>query len=319
MNKKLFSVVLVFIMLFTFMTSCETVTVTNNSGVSSVAVKENSSSASSIISSQTESDITSSDSAGEKKLLVVDFIDVGQGDGILIKTPEEKFILVDCGPAEAEESFINHLKSKSVKEIEYAFFTHPHADHIGNAEKVLKEFKVKNVYMPDATTTTKTFSGLLNELGKQTDIKVTQAKAGQKITLGDVKLDILSPTGGKYSDLNEYSIVFKLTYGEKSILFTGDAYIKNEKEMMDAGYDLKADILKVGHHGSDSSTSTEFLNAVKPKYAVISCGKDNSFDHPHKSTRQNLANVNAKIYRTDEQGTITVYSNGTEIVIKTGK
>jgi competence protein ComEC len=112
--------------------------------------------------------------------LTVYFIDVGQGDGILIKTPDDKYILVDSGPSDAEEQFINFLESKSVQEIEYAFFTHPHADHIGNAAKFLKEFKVKNVYMPDVSTTTKTFSNMLGELEKQKDIKVTQAKAGQK-------------------------------------------------------------------------------------------------------------------------------------------
>lgn len=312
---------MVFVLIFSFTTSCDLANKTDASSQeqSSAADKDTSSATFSIISSQANAHVSSEESASKSGLLVVNFIDVGQGDGILIRTPDDKFILVDCGPAEAEQSFINFLKSQSVREFEYVFFTHPHADHIGNAVKVLQEFKVKNVYMPNATTTTKTFTNLLNELDKRKDIKVTEAKAGQKITVGDVKIDILSPSKDKYSDLNEYSIVFKLTYKEKSILFTGDAYIENEKEMIAAGYDLKADILKVGHHGSDSSTSTEFLNAVKPKYAVISCGVDNSFGHPHKSTRENITNAGAKLYRTDEDGTITLYTNGTEIVIKSEK
>lgn len=315
LNKKLFAFILAFVLIFTF-TSCG-VPNTDISEAPSVAA-ETSSAAVSAVSSKAVSN-TSSAASSENKLLTVYFIDVGQGDGILIKTPDGKTILVDSGPAEAQEKFISFLKSKSVQEIEYAFFTHPHADHIGNAERVLKEFKVKNVYMPDATTTTKTFTNMLNELEKQKDIKVTQAKAGQKISIGEVKIDILSPSKSKYSDLNEYSIVFKLTYKEKSILFTGDAYIANEKEMIAAGYDLKADILKVGHHGSDSSTSDEFLNVVKPEYAVISCGKDNIYDHPHKSTRDRILNADIRLFRTDYDGTITLYSNGTEIIIKSEK
>ncbi|HOJ48037.1 MAG TPA: ComEC/Rec2 family competence protein [Bacillota bacterium] len=323
MNKRLLAFLLVFILIFSFAASCDFApTVDVGSQASSAAESRTASSAaSSAISSQAGAHVSSEESASENesRLLVVSFIDVGQGDGILIRTPDDKFILVDCGPAEAEKSFIAFLKSQNVREFEYVFFTHPHADHIGNAVKVLQEFKVKNVYMPDAATTTKTFTNLLNELDKQKDIKITQAKAGQKITVGEVNIDILSPSKDKYGDLNEYSIVFKLTYKENSILFTGDAYIKNEKEMIAASYDLKADILKVGHHGSDSSTSTEFLNAVQPKYAVISCGLDNSFGHPHKSTLERIASAGAKIYRTDNDGTITLYANGVEIVIKSEK
>ena len=166
--------------------------------------------------------------------------------------------------------------------------------------------------MPKRTATTKTFEDVINAI-KSKGLKVTTPTPGKSFKLGQATCTILAPNGSGYEDVNNESIVIKLTFGSNSFLFTGDAEDVSEKEMLSKGYDLKADVLKIGHHGSSSSTSQEFLNKVNPKYAVVSVGKGNSYGHPHKENMDRLKAKNISVYRTDECGTIVAISNGKTI------
>lgn len=179
-------------------------------------------------------------------------------------------------------------------------------------DAVVNMFKVGKVYMPKVTTT-KTYEDVITAI-KNKGLSIDTSIPGTTVDLDpDVKLEILAPNADTYEDLNNYSIVFKLTYGGKSFLFTGDAEDVSEKEMISKGYDLKADVLKVGHHGSNSSTTSEFLSAVSPQYAVISVGKDNDYGHPTQATLDKFKNAGIAVYRTDENGTVVATCDGNSI------
>lgn len=245
-------------------------------------------------------------------LLKVHYIDVGQGDSELIQTPDNKTILIDAGTNASTTSLVNYLKSQKVSKIDYLVLTHPHEDHIGGADVVIKDFDIVNIYMPKTTATTNTFEDVVNAI-KAKGLKASQPAPGTSFTLGAASFTILGPINPDPDDLNTYSIVLKLTYGRNSFLFTGDAQTSNEKDMIDAGYDISAEVLKVGHHGSNTSTSQDFLDAVNPKNAVISCAIGNDYGHPHQDTMDKLAAKNIPVYRTDECGTIVATSDGSRI------
>ncbi len=250
----------------------------------------------------------SSDECKTAEQVEVCFFDVGQGDCILISTPAGKHILIDSGTLESKDKVMGFLSNKGVKEIEYAFFTHPHADHIGAADEIINRLDVKNVYMPDAAATTMVFERLLEALESKESVNVVKAHAGKIIELDSLIFEILSPIKNDYYELNQFSIVIKMTHGENVFLFMGDATTENEEEMQNAGMELDADIIKVGHHGSAGSTSVDFLDAVTPKIAVISVGANNDYSHPADSIIEKLNDI--KTYRTDIDGTIIVYSGG---------
>lgn len=244
------------------------------------------------------------------------FVYVGQGDSTLIMC-EEGNILIDAGPFDAKEDLVAHLKESGVKEIEYCILTHPHEDHIGGAREVIKNFDVKNVIMTDRTADTKTYLNLLTAL-EESDARVMKAEIGDTYSVGDFGFEILAPfdTGSKV-DTNDTSIVVRATFGGTSMLFTGDAESGVESELVDAyGVGLRSDLLKVGHHGSKTSSSQEFLDAVDPEFAVISCGIDNSFAHPHRETLDKLDKMNVKTFRTDKSGTIVLVCDGKTFYLK---
>lgn len=245
--------------------------------------------------------------------LKVHFINVGQGDSEFIQTPSGKTMLIDAGTNEAGNSVVSYLKNLGISKIDILVGTHPHEDHIGGMDNVINNFDIGQFYMPKVTTTTKTFEDVLTA-AKSKGLSIITAKAGITLDLGsDIKAEMLAPNSTKYDDLNNYSAVIKLTYGNTSFLFTGDASAQSEEEMLNKGYDLKANVLKVGHHGSSSATTLPFLQAVNPKYAVISCGKNNDYGHPHKETMDKLKNAGVIVYRTDECGTIVATSDGNNI------
>ena len=190
--------------------------------------------------------------------------------------------------------------------------THTKRDHIGSLDSVINTFDIGKVYMPKVTTTTKTFEDVVDAI-KNKGLKITTFIAGTSFKLGEAICTIIAPNSGTYKDLNNYSIVLKLTYKNNSFLFTGDAEGVSEQEMLSKGYDLKADVLKVGHHGSANSSTESFIKKVNPKYAVISVGKGNEYGHPAKSTLDRLSAFKIQIYRTDLSGTITATSDGTTI------
>ncbi|MHB9146795.1 MAG: ComEC/Rec2 family competence protein [Symbiobacteriia bacterium] len=240
--------------------------------------------------------------------LEVDFIDVGQADSILVRQGDHA-MLVDAGNNADAATVTGYLTKRGVKRLEVVVGTHPHEDHIGSLDKVIESFAVREVIMPKATTTTKTFSDVIAAI-RAKGLSVTTPVPGNSFKLGDATVTILAPNSAKYDDLNNYSVALRVVYGETSFLLTGDAQALSEAEMLASGRTLKADVLKVGHHGSVSSTTEAFLSAVAPKYAVISVGKDNDYGHPSRSMMQRLKARGIPVYRTDESGTIVAVSDG---------
>lgn len=242
--------------------------------------------------------------------LYVIFLDVGQADCIFVRLPDGKTALIDAGNNDDEIKIISFLKHHNIQKIDYLFGTHPHEDHIGSLDSIIYNFEIGKIFMPKVTTTTKTFKDVLEAISKK-NLKITVAKAGMEIAPAkDVKMEILAPNSQSYEDLNNYSIVLKITYKNTSFLLTGDAESLSEREMLSKKFNLKADVLKVAHHGSSSSTSLEFLKAVSPKYAVISYGKGNDYGHPHKETISKLIKMKIKILTTAEYGDIIFKSDG---------
>lgn len=248
----------------------------------------------------------------------VHFINVGQGDSILIQV-NNKNLLIDSGPKESKKNLISYLNDLNIKKIDFLIATHPHEDHIGNMDEVIKKYDIKAFYSPKVTTTTKSFESMIDAL-KSKNLKINILKSGPtSIDLGEnTTISILSPNKDKYisgntENINNYSPVILIKFGENKFLFTGDAEKEVEKDILSSNVDIKADVLKVGHHGSSTSTSEEFLNAVNPSIAVICVGEDNSYGHPHKETLTLLNSKKIKTLRTDLNGNIVLSSDGKSI------
>lgn len=268
------------------------------------------------LSGKNEVITVSSGEAGSYPLEVY-FADVGQGDGTVIKN-NDVFIVIDGGEKSSADAFTGLISSLGAKDIDLYVATHPHSDHIGAAAAVLDEFNVKTVMTTTFSDinmpTTKTYETFLTAVDEE-DCDVIFAEPGESYTFGDMTLDIFAPNE-ETSDYNNMSVVLKLTYGKTSFLFTGDAEKKSEELMLQNGFDLSADVLKMGHHGSSTSSSPDFFNAVSPRIAVISCGQNNSYGHPHRETISLLESSGTKYYRTDEDGTVVIYSDGKSIFVK---
>lgn len=248
--------------------------------------------------------------------LEVHFIDVGQADSILIKTGSNA-MLIDAGNNDDSNLVVNYIKSRGIRKLDYVIGTHPHEDHIGGLDAVIDSFDIGKVLMPKQKSTTKTFEDVLESIQSK-GLKVTTPKVGDTYELSEAKWSILAPNKEQYEETNNASIVIKLEFGNNSFIFTGDAEEISELEMLQTG-DLKSDVLKVGHHGSNSSTSIDFLNEVNPTYAVISVGLDNSYGHPHLEVMERLNNKNIEILRTDELGTIIITSDGNTVSVLNDK
>jgi competence protein ComEC len=248
-------------------------------------------------------------------VIEVHFIDVGQGDSILIESNNAS-MLIDAGENNKGSTVVNYLKAHGIEKLDYVIGTHPHSDHIGGLDTVIKAFPVDKVILPSVTHTTNTFEDVLDAITDK-NLKLTKAQAGDQYSLGLANFTIISPDSNTYEDLNNYSVVIRLTYGDTSFLLTGDAEKLSEKAMVKSGYNLSADVLKLGHHGSSYSSGADFLDDVNPSYAVISVGKDNQYGHPHVETIQTMMDRNIKLYRTDEQGTIVFTSDGNTISVNT--
>ncbi|HHU31459.1 MAG TPA: MBL fold metallo-hydrolase [Clostridia bacterium] len=247
--------------------------------------------------------------------LKVHFLDVGQADSILVQS-REHFMLIDAGNNNDAEFIVKYLKDQGVTKLDYVIGTHPHEDHIGSLDVVIDTFEIGKVFMPKVTHTTKTFEDVLLAIQNKS-LKINSPEPGSVFVLGDAEFTILAPNSKSYKDLNNYSLVIKLVHGKNSFLFTGDAEDVSEKEILEAGWDVVSDVLKVGHHGSSSSTTSVFLNEVNPTYAVISLGEGNDYGHPHKETLAKLTKKGVKIFRTDQQGTIIASSDGQTLKFKT--
>ena len=247
--------------------------------------------------------------------LRVHFIDVGQGDSILIQTPHNREnILIDGGSREAGQLVADYLKNHGVEKINLLIATHPHEDHIGGLVLLLKTFPVEKIIDSGKKHSSNTYKNYLRTILNQ---KIPLEIANdQKFTWEDgLELSILGPIKKDYEEINNYSVVAKLVYGQVSFLFTGDMEKQAERDILDK--DLGSTILKVGHHGSRSSTSAHFLRKVNPEAAVISLGVNNDYGHPHEITLKKLEKAKVKVYRTDLQGTIQVITDGKQYQIKT--
>lgn len=258
-------------------------------------------------------DSTKSDKidAKVKENFSVSFIDVGQADSVLIRNGNYN-MLIDAGNNEDGEKLVNYFKSLGIEEFTYVFATHPHEDHIGGMDDIINNFKIDNYYMSNKLSTTKTFMDVLDALDGR-NLKYTVPKKNDTLKLGDANIKVIYP-GDDKSNINDSSIVLKITYGKNSFLLTGDATSNVERKIYNE--DIKSDVLKVAHHGSSYSSTDVFLDKVKPYYAVISVGKNNIYNHPSNKTLEKLNKRNIKTYRTDLDGTIVFISDGDNLSVK---
>lgn len=245
----------------------------------------------------------------ESPELIVHFIDVGQGDCTLIESKGE-YLLIDAGPDNMGTKIQKYLNDVGVSKIDYLILTHPDSDHIGSVDVIATKFDIGKIYMSSFIKDNKYYHDMLDAFANK-NLKWGIPKEGDSFELGDAQVSIIHSK--EYEDPNNSSLCIKVTCGETSFLFAGDAESTAEKDMLDQDVDLSATVYHVSHHGSYTSSSEEFLKRVNPEYAVVSCAKDNEYDHPHQETLDKLRGQNVALFRTDLQGGITAYSDGKEI------
>ena len=249
-------------------------------------------------------------------LLKVHYLDVGQGDSIFVELPNNETMLIDAAESYQSENIINYLKNLNYQKKDYVIGTHPHTDHIGGLKDIINTFEIGKIYMPKVVSTTKTYESLLMAI-KDKNLKINTAKAGTSIIDTDaLKINILAPNSETYTELNNYSVVTKITYGTTKFLFMGDAEKLSENEIKE---NVTADVIKIGHHGSNTSSSIDFIKKVNAKYGIISVGLNNKYNLPKEETITNWENSGTKIYLTSTNGTIRASSDGTNIKIESEK
>lgn len=247
--------------------------------------------------------------------LEIHMIDVGQGESILIVTPNDKTILIDAGESSQGKKVKSYLRKNYISKIDLLIGSHPHADHIGGLAEIINNFEIGQIIMPEKLHTTVTFEKLLSTIESK-GLAISPPPVGNVIEFDtDINLHFLGPLKDYGDNLNLWSLVFRLDYKNNSFLFTGDMEELAETDLINTYgmVDLNADVLNIGHHGSSTSTTQEFLNHVNPEIALISLGKDNSYGHPHKEVMERLMASDILIYRTDLQGTVVIISDGYEI------
>lgn len=250
-------------------------------------------------------------------VLEVHFIDVGQGDAMLIKQGSHSMV-IDAGDNHYGDTVVDYLRQENIKNVDYVIGTHPHADHIGGLDDVINTFGVKSVILPNKIHTTKTFEDVLKAIESK-GLKITTPVVGKQYELGQAKFTILAPNGSGYSNLNEYSVSIIIEFGDNSFVLTGDTETKGEQEIVNNGLKLDADVMKAGHHGSNTSNTDKFLDRVNPDYVVIQVGEGNKYNHPDKDIMDKFEQRGIQIYRNDLHGSIVAISDGTNIKFTTRK
>ncbi len=251
-----------------------------------------------------------------EKDLRVHFIDVGQGDAILIQSPGGENILIDGG--ERQAGIMRYLKKNKVKKLDVLVATHPHSDHIGGLIEVLQETRVKKVLANGQIHTTKTYEEFLEAIDKS-GAEFHEARRGDEIIVGNMTFKVLHPIQPFFEDMNNNSIALQLLYNKVSFLFTGDIDEEAEQSIISSANNLESTILNISHHASKKANSQAFLAAVSPEVAIYTAGKDNPYGHPHRETIFKLKSMNIRIYGTDINGTIIISTDGVSYTVKTGK
>lgn len=243
-------------------------------------------------------------------------IDVGQGDSMLLQTKDAN-ILIDAGPGSSKKGLVSYLNNLDIDTIDLFVMTHPHEDHLGGAPEIFKNFDVSTVMMPDAYSSSKYFENILDAI-ENNDIEVIIPERGETFKFGKLELTVLAPGAGKYEETNNYSIVLKVTYEDTAFMFTGDAEALSEYEILEnfESEFLKCDFIKAGHHGSVTSNTYDFITAVSPQYAAITCGEDNSYGHPHREVRELFEELGIAYTRTDKDGSSVYISDGQKLTLK---
>lgn len=314
-NKSIFSIILMLVLCFS-LCACDSdsliekydiVTAVNDIEIEQSEVKQDVNDEQ-VIENEDEDENILNEEVKLSDNVDVHFIDVGQADSILFEV-EDKFMLIDAGNNDDGDLVVNYLKKQGVSTIDYLIGTHPHEDHIGGLDDVIKNFDIKTIIMPEVMHTSKTYEDVLDALINK-NYSITAPVVGDVYNINNSSFRILSPVSDYGDDYNNWSVGIKFTTGDIDFVLCGDAEIKAEADIVKANKDLDAEVLKLGHHGSSTSSSKVFVDAITPEYAVISVGEGNSYGHPHWETKDMLDERNIQYFRTDQQGTIVAHTDG---------
>nr|MDD6335559.1 ComEC/Rec2 family competence protein [bacterium] len=247
----------------------------------------------------------------DDQTLTVTLLDVGQGDSIVVRQGEHA-LLIDAGEASSAPGILQSLEDMGITRLDMVIATHPHADHIGGLPAIMDALPIDCFIMPEVVQTTKTFERLLDAL-EANDIALTAPVVGQRFSLGEATITVLSPAR-EYDELNDNSVAIRLSFGYTAFLLCGDAQSAAEKDMLNSGLPLSADVLKLSHHGSATSNTQAFLDAVSPRMCAISVGQDNNYGLPHREVLARVQAMGCPLYRTDTDGPICFISDGYEVI-----